>query len=85
MPRKKSAPKKTTKKAAKKASAKKSATLNSMYNEVSRRADTAGLSISAAETRRVLATFFDLLEDLDPREAFSVVAEGLKKAGERRR
>ena len=85
MPRKKSASKKPVKKGANKASGKKGATLNSIYNEVSRRADTAGLKISAAESSRVLATFFDLLEDLDPREAFAIVADGLKKAGARRR
>lgn len=75
-------------KAAKKKPAKKSArgpSLNAMYNEVSRRADTAGLKISAAETRRVLATFFDLLEDCDPRDAFAIVGAGLAEAGKRRR
>ena len=90
MPKKKSsskkAPKKTAKKSsAKKAPAKKAATLTGIYNEVSRRADTAGLKISAAESRRVLATFFDLLEDLSPREAMAIVADGLKHAGGRRR
>ncbi len=84
MPRKKSAA--AVKKIAKKTSAKKpAASLNSMYNEVARRADTQGLKISAAETRRVLATFFDVLEDLPPRDAFAIVADGLKKAGARRR
>jgi hypothetical protein len=60
-------------------------TLNDFYNEISRRADTAGLSINVAETKRVLAVFFDLLEDLRPEEAFEIVSKGLKQAGKRRR
>ena len=74
---------------AKKKTAKKpaprGASLTGIYNDVARRADTAGLKISAAETRRVLAVFFDLLEDRDPREAFAIVAAGLAEAGKRRR
>lgn len=66
---------------------KKSATvsLSSIYNEVARRADTDGLEINAAETKRVLACFFDVLEDHNPAEAFEFIAKGLKRAGQRRR
>ena len=60
-------------------------TLNDIYNEVSRRADTAGLAISVAETKRVLACFFDVLEDTSPADAFDFVAKGLRRAGGRRR
>ncbi|EMI51937.1 hypothetical protein [Rhodopirellula sallentina] len=74
------------KKAAKKTAAtKKAPTLNDIYNEVARKADTDGLEINVAETKRVLACFFDVLEDYKPAEAFDIVAKGLKRAGTRRR
>ena len=60
-------------------------TLTEIYNEVSRKADTAGLSINVVETKRVMATFFDVLEDLSPADAFDIVTKGLKQAGKRRR
>ena len=60
-------------------------TLSDIYNEVARRADTEGLAISAAETKRVLACFFDVLEDYSPADAFDFVAKGLRRAGGRRR
>ena len=59
--------------------------LNAIYNEVARRADTEGLHISVAETKRVLACFFDVLEDHPPAVAFDLIAKGLKRAGGRRR
>ena len=37
--------------------------LPQIYNEVARRADTEGLQINVVETKRVLACFFDVLED----------------------
>ena len=61
------------------------ARLNDIYNEVAKRADTAGLHINAAETKRVLACFFDVLVDHPPAVAFDLVAKGLKRAGGRRR
>ncbi|QDT10063.1 hypothetical protein [Planctomycetes bacterium K23_9] len=70
---------------AKKKAAKKSLTLNEMYNNVARKADTDGVSINAAETKRVLATFFDLLEDLSAADAADIVAKGLKQAKGRSR
>lgn len=79
---KKRAKKATVKKAPAK---KKASTLNDIYNEVARKADTDGLQINVAETKRVLACFFDVLEDYKPAEAFDFVAKGLKRAGTRRR
>ena len=59
--------------------------LNELYNRIAAKADTAGTQINAAETRRVLATFFDVLEDLSVFEATEVISRGLKEARERRR
>ncbi|WP_404308215.1 hypothetical protein [Neorhodopirellula lusitana] len=64
---------------------KKASTLNDIYNEVARKADTDGLQINVAETKRVLACFFDVLEDYKTADAFDFVAKGLKRAGARRR
>jgi len=60
-------------------------TLSDFYNEVAKRADTEGLEITVAETKRVLAVMFDLLEDQKPEVAFDLIAKGLKRAGTRRR
>jgi len=70
---------------AKKKSAASGATLNDIYNEVAKRADTEGVQINVAETKRVLACFFDVLEDHPPAVAFDLIAKGLKRAGTRRR
>ena len=59
--------------------------LAELYNQVASRADTAGTQINVAETKRVLACFFDVLEDYPPAVAFDLVAKGLKRAGSRRR
>ena len=64
---------------------KKAASLNDVYNQVARRADTGGLKISAVETKRVMTCFFDVLEDYPPADAFDFIAKGLKLAGKRRR
>lgn len=80
------AKKKATKAAVEKTPTKKKvSTLNDIYNEVARKADTDGLQISVAETKRVLACFFDVLDEYKPTEAFDFVAKGLKRAGTRRR
>lgn len=84
MAKKKAAKKKATKKKVAKKTA-KAANLNDIYNQVARKADTDGLEINVAETKRVLACFFDVLEDYKPAEAFDLVAKGLKRAGTRRR
>ncbi|MFK7768917.1 MAG: hypothetical protein AB8B55_16975 [Mariniblastus sp.] len=71
----------------KKATAKKKATtsLSDIYNEVAKRADKPGISVNATETKRVLACFFDVLEDHSPQVAFDLIAKGLKQSGTRRR
>ncbi|TWU08338.1 hypothetical protein [Stieleria varia] len=78
--------KKAVKKAAKKKSTKKQPmTLGDIYDQVSRKADTQGVKINVAETKRVMACFFDVLEDYKPVDAFDFIAKGLKRAGTRRR
>ncbi|TWT80526.1 hypothetical protein CA13_19710 [Planctomycetes bacterium CA13] len=69
---------------AKKTTKKPQLTLSDIYNQVSRKADTKGVKINVAETKRVLACFFDVLEDYKPVEAFDFIAKGLKHAGTRR-
>jgi len=59
--------------------------LSKIYDKVSAKADTQGVSINVAETKRVLACLFDVLEDCDAAEAMAFVASGLKRAGKRRR
>ena len=71
--------------AKKKATGKKSITLSDVYNDVARKADTDKLKINAAETKRVLASFFDVLEDLSAADAADIIAKGLKQAKGRRR
>ncbi|TWT50861.1 hypothetical protein Pla22_36040 [Rubripirellula amarantea] len=78
MAKKKAAPKKSTAKP-------KPSSLGDIYNQVASRADTAGVKLNVAETKRVLACFFDVLEDHKPVEAFDFIAKGLKRAGTRRR
>jgi len=84
---KKRAKKATAKKASprKKSSKRKPLTLNDIYNQVSRKADTQGVKINVAETKRVLACFFDVLEDYKAVDAFDFVTKGLKRADSRRR
>jgi len=72
------------KKTAKKAT-KKTLNLNDIYNQVAAKVDTAGVKINVAETKRVLACFFDVLEDYKAAEAFDFVAKGLKRSAGRRR
>lgn len=69
----------------KRKTAPKTVSVADIYNQVASRANTNGVKINVAETKRVLACFFDVLEDLPPRDAFDVVAKGLKLAGKRRR
>lgn len=79
---KKATRKKSTKKSATK---KKSVNLSDLYNQVAAKADTAGVKLNVAQTKRVLACFFDVLEDYSAAEAFDFVAKGLKRSGGRRR
>lgn len=56
-------------------------TLNDLMNEVARRADTQGLHVTAADTRRVIAIAFDVLYESDtPAGLHKVLAAGLRKA-----
>jgi hypothetical protein len=57
--------------------------LNDFYNEVAKRADTEGLQINAAETKRVIACFFDVLQHCPPTMAMDLMAKGLKRAAAR--
>lgn len=60
-------------------------TLTEIYNKVAAKADTSGLAINAAETKRVLAVFFDELESLSASDALDIVSKGLKQASRRQR
>lgn len=59
--------------------------LNVIYNEVARKADIDGVHINVAETKRVMACFFDVLEDYPPSVGFSIISKGLQRAGKRSR
>ncbi|MEM8668746.1 MAG: hypothetical protein AAGG48_14595 [Planctomycetota bacterium] len=63
----------------------KSINLNDVYNAVSRRTDTEGTKINVAETKRVLACFFDELQELTPQEFSEVLAKGTRQARDRRK
>ena len=69
---------------AKKKATKKKPNLNDIYNKVAGRADTEGLKIGAAETKRVLACFFDVLDEEKGVDAFEFVTKGLRAAGKRK-
>lgn len=70
---------------AKKAAGSKGPTLTEIYDKVAGKADTGKTSINVADTKRVLACFFDALEDYSASEAMDLVAKGLKQAQKRRR
>jgi hypothetical protein len=55
-------------------------TLNEFYNEVARHADTDTQKITASDTRRVLATAFQVLGTLDTASLFGVIGKGLENA-----
>ncbi len=58
--------------------------LNAFYNEVAKRADTGGTSITAAETRRVLSEAFQVLGSQDAAVATDIVAKGLAAAAKKK-
>lgn len=58
--------------------------LNAFYNEVAKRADTGGTSITAAETRRVLSEAFQVLGGQDAAVAADIVAKGLAAAAKKK-
>lgn len=70
---------------AKKAAAAKALTLTEIYDKVAAKADTAKQQINAAETKRVLACFFDVLEDYSATDAMDLISKGLKQAQKRKR
>ena len=57
--------------------------LNAFYNEIAKRADTEGLQLSVADTKRVVACFFDVLQHHPPGVAFDLIAQGLARAARR--
>ena len=54
------------------------------YNEVARRADTSSTKINVAETKRVLAVGFEVLNELSAAEFSDVVAKGLAAAAKKK-
>lgn len=58
--------------------------LADFMNDVARQADTAGLKINTADTRRVLAIAFDCLSRVSPSVMCNVIGQGCKKAEKRR-
>lgn len=59
--------------------------LGDFYNRVSRRTDTNGTKINVAETKRVLACYFDELSRLSPADVAKIQARGLELASQRQR
>ena len=59
--------------------------LTEFYQEIAKKADTPKVQINASEVSRVLSVMFDILEDLEPSEAFDLISKGLASAGKRRR
>lgn len=57
--------------------------LNEFYKEVAKRADTAGTTISAAETSRVLSEAFLLLNAQSASVAADIVAKGIGTAAKK--
>ncbi len=53
--------------------------LADLYAEVSRRTDTCGTHINAAETSRVCAKLFEVLAGLNTAEALKLIADGIAK------
>jgi hypothetical protein len=57
--------------------------INDFYNIVSRRVDTEGTAISAAETKRVLSEMFQVLAAMDAAELSDTLAKGLASAAKK--
>ncbi len=57
--------------------------LTDFYNEVSRHVDTGKTQINVAETKRVLATAFELLSKMSADEMADTVSKGLTQAKKR--
>jgi hypothetical protein len=54
------------------------------YNEIAGRADSDPVKINVAETKRVIACFFDVLNECPAGETLRVIAKGLRRAGGRK-
>lgn len=59
-------------------------TLSEFYNEVARKTDTGKTGISVAETKRVLAIAFEVLENQPAAQASDLIAKGLCQANKKR-
>ena len=55
-------------------------TLTEFYDEVARKADTPGTKIGAAETKRVLAVAFELMQGYDAATVLELIGKGLATA-----
>lgn len=69
--------------AKKKSVSKTGPSLTDTYNKVAALADTEGLELNVAQTKRVLACLFDVLEKYPTADAFDFVSKGLKRAAKR--
>ena len=58
----------------------KASNRSDIHDQVARRADTDGVHFKVAETKRVLACFFDVLEDQKPADAVDFISKGQKRA-----
>lgn len=58
--------------------------LTDFYNAVCRKSDTGKQSLNAADTKRVLATAFEVLEKMDAAEAADTIAKGICCAKKKR-
>lgn len=58
--------------------------LTDFYNQVARLVDTTNTGINVAETKRVLSTAFEQLEEMDPADMADTLAKGLAQAKKKR-
>ncbi len=58
--------------------------LTDFYNQVAGLADTDTLKIGVADTKRVLAVAFQVLEEMDATEMADTIAKGLAQAKKKR-
>jgi hypothetical protein len=59
-------------------------TLNQVYAEVARRADTDKTKINAAEVSRALACFFTVVNELEPCCAMGILERGFRVAEQKK-
>lgn len=58
--------------------------LTDFYNQVAGKVDTETTKINVAETKRVLAIAFEMLEQMDPAEMADTISKGLAQAKKKR-